>query len=100
MKNDERNDHKTKEDAENGNPEAILYLARETESASAWKRKREENVVEVQVTKAKNKDDHARSREAKRKDVEASDFFIFWGNRIDRSCHYFFFTDFNRFFRP
>ena len=57
---------KTKEDAENGNPEAILYLARETESASARKRKREENVVEVQVAKAKNKDDHARSREAKR----------------------------------
>ena len=24
------------------------------------------------------------------KAVEASDFFIFWGNRIDRSCHYFF----------
>ena len=59
MKNDERNDHKTKEDAENGDPEAILYRARETESASARKRKREENVVEVQVTKAKNKDDHA-----------------------------------------
>ena len=27
------------------------------------------------------------------KAVEAGDFFIFWGNRIDRSCHYFFFTD-------
>ena len=55
-----------KEDAGNGDAEAIVYLARETALASNRKRKREANLGE-EYSKAMNKEEAAKSREAKRK---------------------------------